>query len=84
MLMADGTCRIHCIAPKMVMQDGVWDHGQCRTVPVAANLKVWDVVRDSLQNKPGSQPKLYFLDGTFPGELPANTHAEDMPGERRC
>ena len=59
----------------------MWSYGQCKTVPVADHLKVWDVVRDSLHNRPGSQPRLYFLDGTFPGELPTGTKYEDMPGQ---
>ena len=63
------------------MQDGAWSYGQCKTTPAPDYLKVWDVVKNSLENKPGSQSRLYFLDGTFPGQLPAGCEKyEDMPG----
>lgn len=48
---------------------------------MADHLKIWDVVQASLENKPGSQSRLYFLDGTFPGKLPAGVNYDDIPGQ---
>ena len=38
-------------------------------------------IKQSLEGKAGSQERLYFLDGTFPGDLPGDfTSYEDVPG----
>ena len=50
---------------------------------VADTVRVQDAINDSLLNKPHGFPRLYFIDGTFPGELPEGvTCQDDLPGQK--
>lgn len=66
----------------VMVQEGSWQSGLCQGHNLADSDRVWAAVEDSLQNKAGSSQRLYFLDGTFPGDLPegCSTH-EDVPGD---
>jgi len=65
------------------MQNGNWQAGQCMLKEVADTVRVQDAINDSLLNKPHGFPRLYFIDGTFPGELPEGvTCQDDLPGQK--
>ena len=65
-----------------VLQEGSWRSGHCHGHNLADSDRVWAAIDDSLQNKAGSSQRLYFLDGTFPGDLPEGCSIhEDVPGE---
>lgn len=66
----------------VVLQEGSWHSGLCQGHNLADSDRVWAAIDDSLQNKAGSAQRLYFLDGTFPGDLPEGCSShEDVPGE---
>lgn len=66
----------------VVVQEGFWHSGLCQGHNLADSDRVWAAIDDSLQNKAGSAQRLYFLDGTFPGQLPEGCSShEDVPGE---
>ncbi|KAL0045092.1 hypothetical protein WJX82_008113 [Trebouxia sp. C0006] len=68
-------------APSCGLQNGTWQAGQCMLKAVADTVRVQDAINDSLLNKPHGFPRLYFIDGTFPGELPEGvTCQDDLPG----
>ena len=63
------------------MQNAKWQAGRCVLDAVPDTVRVQDVINDSLLNKPHGFPRLYFTDGTFPGELPEGvTCQDDLPG----
>ena len=66
----------------VMLQEGSWQSGLCQGQNLADSDRVWAAIDESLQNKAGSSQRLYFLDGTFPGDLPegCSTH-EDVPGD---
>ncbi|DBA98021.1 TPA: hypothetical protein ACH3X3_012852 [Trebouxia sp. C0006] len=67
-------------APSCGLQNGTWQAGQCMLKAVADTVRVQDAINDSLLNKPHGFPRLYFIDGTFPGELPEGvTCQDDLP-----
>ena len=44
-----------------------------------------NAIRNCLEQRAGSHQRLYFLDGTFPGDLPGHFQSyEDVPGESTC
>jgi len=66
-----------------LMQAGTWQAGRCMSEEVADTVRVQDAINDSLLNKPHGFPRLYFTDGTFPGELPEGvTCQDDLPGQK--
>ncbi len=66
-----------------VMQNGNWQAGQCMLKEVADTVRVQDAINDSLLNKTHGFPRLYFIDGTFPGELLEGvTCQDDLPGQK--
>ena len=65
-----------------ILQNGSWQQGLRTGEVLPDDVKIWDAITASVQQAPDSLQRLYFLDGTFPGELPpgCNSH-EDIPGQ---
>ncbi|DBB05775.1 TPA: hypothetical protein ACH3X1_012371 [Trebouxia sp. C0004] len=68
-------------AASCIVQNGGWQQGLRSSEVLPDDVKIWDTIAASMQQAPGSLQRLYFTDGTFPGELPpgCNSHA-DIPG----
>lgn len=65
------------------MQAGTWQAGRCMSEEVGDTVRVQDAIDNSLLNKPQGFPRLHFIDGTFPGELPEGvTCQDDLPGQK--
>ncbi|KAL0045003.1 hypothetical protein WJX82_004834 [Trebouxia sp. C0006] len=63
------------------LQNGSWQQGLRTGEVLPDDVKIWDVITASVQRAPDSLQHLYFLDGTFPGELPPGCDShEDIPG----
>ncbi|KAL0053317.1 hypothetical protein WJX82_004176 [Trebouxia sp. C0006] len=61
--------------------EGSWQGGHCSTEPIPSRAKVGNAIRNCLEQRAGSHQRLYFLDGTFPGNLPRHFQSyEDVPG----
>ena len=74
-----------CINHLVGLQEGAWRNGHCEGHNLPDAHKVWAAIDASLQNKAGSVQRLYFLDGTFPGDLPEGCSShEDVPGQLVC
>ncbi|KAA6427763.1 MAG: hypothetical protein FRX49_02426 [Trebouxia sp. A1-2] len=68
-------------APSCGLQAGTWQAGRCMSEEVGDTVRVQDAIDNSLLNKPQGFPRLHFIDGTFPGELPEGvTCQDDLPG----
>jgi len=65
-----------------ILQNGSWQQGLRTGEVLPDDVKIWDVITASVQQAPDSLQRLYFLDGTFPGELPPGCKShEDIPGQ---
>ncbi|DBA78805.1 hypothetical protein WJX77_001831 [Trebouxia sp. C0004] len=61
--------------------EGSWQGGHCSTDPIPSRAKVGNAIRNCLEQRAGSHQRLYFLDGTFPGDLPGHFQSyEEVPG----
>ena len=68
--------------PCDMVQEGSWRSGHCSAEPIPARMRIDNAIRSSRQGKAsGGLKRLYFLDGTFPADLPEGYAShEDMPG----
>ena len=66
-----------------MIQEGSWNSGHCSGSPIQPKTKVSNAIHNGQQNKAGGLQRLYFLDGTFPADLPQGFAShEDIPGKQ--